>query len=173
MANQIVFNVSPDFNIQMFAQQLAEKYRMEGFAVTVAEFNGSEIITFDKETGGINTVLGLGQGIKATCMVMNGALVIDFSDADWTGKIIGLIIGWFICLIPGITALIGAIRQSQLPKKITNDAMMIASQQNPQNPLTETAHLIRDMTTAISRPKIKNDIFKIQNTCCKTAGVFV
>lgn len=134
MANQIVFNISPDFNMQMFAHQLAEKYRMEGFSVTIAEFNGSEIITFDKDTDGINTILGLGQGIKATCMIMNGALIIDFSDADWTGKIIGLIIGWFICLIPGITALVGAIRQSQLPKKITNDAMMIASQQNPQNP---------------------------------------
>lgn len=52
MANQIVFNVSPDFNIQMFAQQLAEKYRMEGFAVTVAEFNGSEIINLIKRPAG-------------------------------------------------------------------------------------------------------------------------
>lgn len=129
MADSVYFNVAPNFNLQMFAGQLAEKYRMEGFTVTVAEYNNAVILTFDKSTGGINMLLGLGLGIKATCTVVNGVLTIIFSDAEWTGKIIGLCLGWFICFVPLITAIIGCVKQSQLPHDIENDAMMIASQQ--------------------------------------------
>lgn len=134
MADSVFFNVAPDFNLQMFAGQLAEKYRMEGFTVSVAEFNNTVVLTFDKSTGGINMLLGLGLGIKATCTVVNGVLTIAFSDAEWTGKIIGLCVGWFICFVPFITAIIGCVKQSQLPKNIGNDAMVIASQQGNQPP---------------------------------------
>ncbi len=134
MADTVFINVTPNFDLYMFANQLAEKYKMEGFNVTVANFNNSVVLTFDKNTGGINMLLGLGQGIKATCMLANGTLSINFSDGDWTGKIIGLAVGWFICLIPFITAIVGCVKQSQLPKNIGNDAMVIASQQvSPQN----------------------------------------
>lgn len=133
MADTVFINVTPDFNMHAFVNQLAEKYRMEGFTVTVADFNNSVILTFDKNTGGINMLLGLGQGIKATCMLSNGVLSINFSDGDWTGKIIGLAVGWFICLIPFVTAIVGCVKQSQLPKNIGNDAMVIASQQCQAN----------------------------------------
>ena len=132
MADTVYINVAPDFNIHAFAAQLAEKYRMEGFNVTVADFNGAQVITFDKNTGGINMLLGLGQGIKATCMYQNGVLSINFSDGDWTGKIIGLVVGWFLCLIPFITAIVGCFKQVQLPKDIGNDAMLICSSMNQQ-----------------------------------------
>lgn len=132
MADTVYINVAPDFNIHAFAAQLAEKYRMEGFNVTVADFNGAQVITFDKNTGGINMLLGLGQGIKATCMYQNGVLSINFSDGDWTGKIIGLVVGWFLCLIPFITAIVGCFKQVQLPKNIGNDAMLICSSMNQQ-----------------------------------------
>lgn len=133
MPDTVFINVPPNFNLHMFAGQLAEKYRMEGFTVTVADFNNTVVITFDKNTGGINMLLGLGEGIKATCMVANGVLSINFSDGDWTGKIIGLVVGWFICLIPFITAIIGCVKQSQLPKSIGNDAVIFASQQPPND----------------------------------------
>ena len=35
MADAVYFNVAPNFDLHMFAGQLAEKYRMEGFTVTV------------------------------------------------------------------------------------------------------------------------------------------
>ena len=78
MPDTVFINVPPNFNLHMFAGQLAEKYRMEGFTVTVADFNNTVVITFDKNTGGINMLLGLGEGIKATCMVANGVLSINF-----------------------------------------------------------------------------------------------
>ena len=35
---------------------------------------------------------------------------------------------WFVCLVPLITAIIGAVRQSDLPKNIGRDAGMIVAQ---------------------------------------------
>ncbi len=60
-------------------------------------------------------------------MVNNGVLNITFTDAEWTSKIIGAVIGWFLCLIPLITAIIGVVRQTSLPKNIENDVRMMIS----------------------------------------------
>ena len=128
MADNVMFNVRPDFNMEVFSQRLAEMYRAKGYTVNVAMMNGCSIITFDKGTGGINVLLGMGEGIKATCTRMGDAVNIGFSDAEWTGKIVGLAIGWLMCFIPFITALIGAAKQLSLPTSIGNDAVLIASQ---------------------------------------------
>ena len=125
MADSIMLIVKPDFDIGVFSNNLAGLYQSKGYMVNVAYMNGCSIINFEKGTGGINTILGMGEGIKATCMLMNGVLSINFSDAEWTGKIVGFCIGWFLCFIPIITALIGTMSQLDLPKKIANDAMMI------------------------------------------------
>ena len=58
---------------------------------------------------------------------MNNTVSVNFSDGDWTGKIIGFVVGWFLCFIPCITAAIGTARQLSLPKSIGNDATMIAA----------------------------------------------
>ncbi len=125
MANNIMLNVRPDFNLSVFSNNLAGLYQSKGYMVNVAYINGCSVITFEKGSGGINTILGMDEGIKATCSVMNGVLYINFSDEAWTSKIIGLCIGWFLCFIPLITALIGLVGQLDLPKKIANDAQMI------------------------------------------------
>lgn len=127
MADSVMFNVPENFNMNFFAQQLADKYRAEGYTVNVANLNGSVMMTIEKKTGGINMLLGMGEGIKATCTMMNGTLNIAFSDAEWTGKIIGFAVGWLLCWIPFITAIVGTVRQTQLPKKIGTDAAMIAA----------------------------------------------
>lgn len=130
MANDVMLNVSEGFDLGGFSQKLAEMYRMKGYSVTAVSMNKSWMLTFDKGTGGINTLLGLGEGIKATCAVSGNMLSVRFTDAEWTGKIIGLVVGWILCLIPFITAIIGCTRQSKLPKSIANDAMMLAQEFN-------------------------------------------
>ena len=127
MASNFMLNVSPEFNMEAFSEQLANLYRARGYVVTVANMNGNAIISFEKNIGGINTVLGLGEGVKANCMVNNGVVNITFTDAEWTSKIIGAVIGWFLCLIPLITAIIGVVRQTSLPKNIENDVRMMIS----------------------------------------------
>lgn len=125
MADSIMLNVPENFDLSNLTQQLADMYRAKGFAVTVASLNNSEIVEFDKGVGGINMLLGLDIGIKATFSVQNGALIVNFSDAAWTGKIIGLCVGWFVCLVPFITAIVGAVKQSKFPKQLRNDITLL------------------------------------------------
>lgn len=127
MANSVMLKVNPSFDLEAFSNQLADAYRAKGFAVNVTTFDGSSIITFDKNTGGINMLLGMGEGIKATCTMNNDSLTINFSDGDWTGKIIGLAVGWIVCFVPFITAIVGCVKQTSLPKSIANDATVLAA----------------------------------------------
>lgn len=130
MADNVMFNVGANFNLTDYSEKLADMYRAKGYTVNVVNMNETVIITFDKGTGGINMILGMGEGIKATCMLLNNTLSINFSDADCIGKIIACSIGWFLCLIPGVTGIIGIVKQSKLPKSIANDATMLATQYN-------------------------------------------
>lgn len=122
-----MLNVKPSFDMEVFAGKITDTYRAKGFTVNSVMMNGNCIITFNKGTGGINTILGMGKGIKATFVRANDTLSINFSDAEWTGKIIAIAVGWFLCLVPFITGIIGAVGQIGLPKEITNDATMIAA----------------------------------------------
>lgn len=130
MANNVMFNVGANFDMSDFSEKLADMYRAKGYAVNVAYMNGTSIITFDKNTGGINMLLGMGEGIKATCMLSNNTLSINFSDGDWIGKIVACVVGWILCGIPVITGIIGIVKQTKLPKSISTDATMLASQYN-------------------------------------------
>lgn len=134
MAEQsTMFNVSDNFSLGVFAQKLAEVYQQKGFTVQVANLGNSVTLVFDKNTGGINMILGLGLGITANCTVNSGALVINYTNANWIGKIIGLVVGWILCFIPFICAIIGSVKQMNLPKEIGNDAMVIASNLESQS----------------------------------------
>ena len=128
MAQNFIMNVGENFNVTEFSQRLADVYRAKGFSVNVANIDdGTSVVVFDKDTGGINMLLGLGLGVKGTCTCTNGNLIINYTEEEWTGKIIGLAVGWILCWIPFVTALIGVAQQSSLTKNINNDAMMVIS----------------------------------------------
>ncbi len=130
MANNFTVNTPENFSLEEFAQEVSQQYMAKGFQVRILKLKDSVKIIFDKKCGGINMLLGLGEGISATCSLMGkekDMLSVNFADGDWTGKIIGLVAGWFLCLIPFITAIIGACKQSSLPGKIANDMQMILS----------------------------------------------
>ncbi len=121
-------NVSEGFDVERFAEEISQQYQAKGFQVRTLKMKNSVKIVFDKNSGGINNLLGLGQGITATCNLMGkdkDMLSVSFSDGDWTGKIVGLAVGWFLCMIPFITAIVGVFRQCALPKDISNDMQMI------------------------------------------------
>lgn len=132
MADTYNFAVPDTFDLNGFSMALADYYRKKGYVTTVANFGASTSINFDKDTGGINMLLGMGEGIQANCTVSNGMLTINFANAEWTGKIIGLAVGWFLCWIPFVTAIIGCVRQVNLPKSIGSDSAMILSSMVPQ-----------------------------------------
>lgn len=126
MADSVMLTVPEEFDLSNLTQQLADMYRAKGFTVNIASLNNSEIVEFDKGVGGINMLLGLDLGIKATFSIQNGTtLIVNFSDAAWTGKIIGICVGWFVCLVPFITAIVGAVKQSKFPKDLRNDITLL------------------------------------------------
>ena len=141
MAQNFMMNVGDNFNIVEFSNRLADVYRAKGFAVNIAPTgNNSSVINFDKGTGGINTLLGLGLGVKANCTYSNGSLMINYFDEEWTGKIVGFVVGWFLCFIPLITAIIGTVQQFSLTGNINNDAMMVINTMNNGQPQYQQAN---------------------------------
>ncbi|MBR6514185.1 MAG: hypothetical protein IKT46_05045 [Clostridia bacterium] len=132
MAENTMLNVGPNFDMDLFVKRLTEAFGAKGFSVNPVKLGESYSVTFEKGVGGINTVLGMGVGIKANISRNGDALMITYTDAEWTSKIIGIAIGWVfgwsvIFLIPLVTAIIGAINQMNLPKNIGNEATMIAA----------------------------------------------
>ena len=120
--------------MQTLINQLAMKYQREGYTVSVMPLGAGVTISFNKGSG-IQTVLGMCEGIKANIFAANGLLNVSFTDAQWTDKIIALCIGWIVCTIPWITGIIGLIAQLDLPKKIGNDIqILLAGPQGAWNP---------------------------------------
>lgn len=128
MSDAFMINVRDNFNLGQYCQNVAMFYQNQGFNVNVALMSPTNAqICFEKDLGGINTILGLGVGQKANLVLNGNTLTCAFFDAEWTSKIIGVVIGWFLCLIPLVTGIIGIVKQSDLPKKLKNDMTMIAT----------------------------------------------
>ena len=127
MTDTKMFPVPPNFNMDNLIQQVTQMYQAKGFTVMAMPMGTSASIDFRKDDGGITKYIGLALGVKANIMVQDGNMIINFSDAEWTGKIVGLVVGWVFCLIPFIIALIGCARQLDFPNSIGNDIQMIVS----------------------------------------------
>lgn len=127
-----MLNIPPNFDLNQMTTRVKDQFMSQGFSVSAAMVSkNSSRIVLDKGCGGINMLLGMGQGITATCTINGNCLYVNYSDGDWTGKIIGLAVGWLLCLIPFITAIIGCCTQAGLPKKVSNEiSMIVSSMQN-------------------------------------------
>lgn len=123
--------IGENFDLQHLVDQLIQNYRGKGFEVQAMQMGNGVSITFDKDNDGIKKFVGLALGIKATLSINNNMLMVTFSDAEWTGKIIALAVGWFLCLIPFFIGIYGALQQSELPKKIATDIQMIVGGATP------------------------------------------
>ena len=121
-------NVSEEFDVQAMAEELAANLQAKGYTARAVKMKNGARIAIEKGRGGINTILGMGEGITVAIMKQgNETLVATFSDAEWTSKIIGFVVG-FLCLIPFITAIIGTIRQLSLPKSIESELALLVSE---------------------------------------------
>lgn len=136
MASSTMVNVGSDFDMTNFVNRLAESYQAKGFNVTAANLGGGASIVFDKDTGGVNTILGLGKGITANCMLNNGTLNVSYTNEDLTSKIVGLcvtpllfvipILGWIALVVRLVMGIVGLVGQLQLPKEISGEIRMLA-----------------------------------------------
>ena len=128
MADTRMFPVPPKFNMDYLIQKITQMYQAKGFTVMAMPMGTGASIDFRKNDGGFHKYIGLALGIRATIMVQGDSIIINFSDDEWTGKIVGLALGWVLCFIPFVTAIIGIVRQLELPKSIGNDIQLIVSE---------------------------------------------
>lgn len=126
--SNFIANVSEDFDVLAAAEELASTYQAKGYMARTVKMKKGARIVIEKGRGGINTILGMSEGITVTMMKQdNATLVATFSDSDWISKIIGFVVGLFCC-IPFITAIIGTVKQLSLPKNIENDIAALTSE---------------------------------------------
>lgn len=132
MAQPYYANLPEGFDMGVFVTKLTDAYHAKGYSVQSSVTQNTAVLTLSKDLGGINTVLGLGEGITLNCSVTAGRLIINFLNEEWTSKIIACAVGWLCCLIPLITGLIGIYRQVTLPNNISADATLFVAQSAPQ-----------------------------------------
>jgi hypothetical protein len=133
MASSKMFPVPQQFNMQEMIGRITQTYQIKGFSVTSVRMGAGVSIDFRKDDAGFKKFVGLALGVKANIMVQNGNMIINFSDAEWTGKIVAIAVGWILCLVPFFLGIIGCVKQSGLPNEIANDIQMIAASQAPEN----------------------------------------
>lgn len=128
MANTFMTNVPDTFTLEYLGQELTKSFQQKGYIVTTALSGTDNLrVRLEKNCGGINLLMGLGKGITASCSLQNNTLVVNYLEGDWIGKIIGLAVGWILCFIPFITAIIGCIQQVGLPNEINMEISAAAS----------------------------------------------
>ncbi len=128
MADVLKLNVPMNFNLNNMTERLKNSFVAQGFTVTVIPIAPNSVkVKLEKNCGGINLLLGLGQGITANCTMNGDILYVNYTDGDWTGKIVGFAIGWIVCWVPFMTAIIGTVKQCGLSQKVSSEITMIAS----------------------------------------------
>ena len=122
----------PDpFNLQSTVTEIVRTYRAKGFSVMAAPFGNGVMMDFRKNDEGLTKFMGLALGVSANISIDGNTMIIDFQNAEWTGKIVAFFVGWLLCFIPLITAVIGSISQIDLPKTIANDIQMVTGRGFP------------------------------------------
>lgn len=132
MASTRNFQVNPGANIHEITQAASQALSAQGYQCLPQPMGPqSAMLTVSKDRDGIQNIIGLGVECRVT-LTLNGTMLAVTIDSEWTNKIIAIAVGWFICLIPFITGIVGAANQSSLPEKIyTAINMAVISGGNP------------------------------------------
>ena len=122
----VMFNVVENFDVQTLGFKLRDLYASKGFnAVVLNAFGPNITLRLEQGVGGINALLGNCKGITVNITLQGNMLIVNYTDAEWTSKITALVVGFFLCLIPFVTGIIGSIGQNNLPGEITRDITML------------------------------------------------
>lgn len=121
------YPLRPDADLYALIHQVALTMETQGFQANVQMVGPQAgVLTIQKDREGFQNVLGLGLECRANFSAINGQLSVNI-DGEWTNKIIAVAVGWFVCFIPIITGIVGAVSQLSLPDKIFNAVNMAVS----------------------------------------------
>ena len=135
MAKTTIVPLKSGTGIAGVTNAAAEALRAQGFECTPVILNDTLNVKIDRD--GIKNIIGLGLESKVTLTLMNDSLNVSVED-EWSNKIIAIALGWFVCLVPFITGIVGCVNQSGLSKKIF-DAIQLAAASQQDNPTPPTA----------------------------------
>ncbi len=112
--------VAPGASLDTIISIATQNLQTQGYEVipTVMGPTSASLVV-KKDRDGFKNVVGLGVEVNAT-IVMNGpSLNVSFAH-EWTNKIVAVAVGWFLCLVPFITGIVGCVNQNDLPEKIAS-----------------------------------------------------
>lgn len=91
----------------------------------------SAMMVVQKDRDGFKNILGMGLECRVALTINGNTLNLNI-ESEWTNKIIAMAVGWFLCLIPFITGIVGAVGQNGMPGQIETAIMMAVN--NPGGP---------------------------------------
>lgn len=118
------YPLRPDADLFSIIKAVALTMETQGYQSNIQMITPQTgVLTIAKDREGFTNILGMGLECRANFAAINGQLTVNV-DGEWTNKIIAVAVGWFICFIPVITGIVGAVNQLSLPDKIFNAVNM-------------------------------------------------
>lgn len=128
------YPLKPNADLFAIIKAVALTMETQGYEANVQMISPqSGVLTVKKDRDGFTNILGMGLECRVNFAAINGQLSVNI-DSEWTNKIIAVAVGWFVCFIPVITGVVGAVNQLSLPDKIftaVNMNVATAGQQPP------------------------------------------
>ena len=131
------YPLKPDADLYAIIQATALTMETQGYQTSIQMISAqSGVLTVRKDREGFVNAMGMGLECRANFAAINGQLTVNV-DGEWTNKIIAVAVGWFVCFIPVITGIVGAVNQLSLPDKIFNAVNMSSSTYQNNTPPTQ------------------------------------
>ncbi len=116
------FITCPDtIDLNLLGEKVGEILRIQHFETELYPIGANSVLLrIRRDRTGLKNLIGLGLESRATLIHDGGDTLSVAIENEWVNKIIALAVGWFFCLIPFITGIIGCISQGDMPAKITS-----------------------------------------------------
>ena len=129
MSTQKVFQINPGADLSAIVDFAAKSLSGQGYEVQVQVMGPtSATMVVKKDRDGLKNIIGLGLECRVIFNILNGNQLNVNIDSEWMNKVLAIVIGWFFCLIPFITGVVGGVSQFGLPEKISSAVVMAVSQ---------------------------------------------
>lgn len=128
MGKSITLGLNPGYDLGYILSAADQQLKAQGYETILTVMNqNSATMVVKKDRDGIKNIIGMGVECQVNITVINGNTMTINIESEWTNKIIAIAVGWFFCLIPFITGIIGCSTQSSLPNKISQTIQSAAA----------------------------------------------
>lgn len=120
MSKTATYPLNPGTALGEIVAIATQNLQAQGYEVSANVMNektASILVTKDNE--GFKNLLGLGSECSVNLTVLSENQLTVTIDSKWTNQIIAIAVGWFFCLVPFFTGIVGSINLNGLPQKIT------------------------------------------------------